>query len=232
MMQCNRCGRELAEGQTFCLCGCHVDHITGGSMETAIYPGGNVSSGKQKIIVAVVSVIAVILTVAVILWFIMGLDRYRVTHESQWEYISRAEYSMEIPKGMQEGTVIQMEPSMQTLDCFINNEVCITISVLRFTEEQQKIIESMDFTELLMQLFPEQSINGVTLVPVQRDDMIYVQYPRTTSALFPRTDQVWVTDACVIAEESLYEIEISCPTVRYDAYKDCILAWLDSFTLR
>ncbi len=231
-MQCNQCGRDLAQGQTFCLCGCRVDHITGGSPETAIYTSGSAGGGKQKAITVAVSVIAMILTVAMVFWFVMGRDRYRVTHESQWEYISRAEYSMEIPKGMQNGTVIQMDHTMQTLDCFINNEVCITISVLRFTEEQQKIIESTDFSQLLMQLFPEQSINGVTLVPVERDDMIYVQYPRDTSSLFPRTDKVWVTDACVIAEKSLYEIEISCPMSRYDDYKEYILAWLDSFTLR
>lgn len=231
-MQCNRCGQELAQGQTYCLCGNRVDHITGGSEASSRYEGGRAGTGNSRFLKSLIIVGITFVVALGVFFYRSGRDKYRVTHESQWETVTHAEYSMTIPSEMRDGNVIQLDDTAQTLDCFINDEVYITISVVRFTTEQQEIVQNTDFRSLMLQLFPQQTVNGVALEPKERGEMIYVEYPRTTSSMFPGTDDIRVTDACFLCDTALYEVEVSCPEEEYYTYEPYIFAWLDSFTIR
>ncbi len=226
-MQCPRCGNPLSSGQTFCLCGCRVDHITG---------SGNGSSAKSARGIRVVPIVIIaVLALAILcgcLWVIPGRDRYLVTHENQWETIYHAEYSMTIPSEMRDGTVIQLNGDAQTLGCYTNNEVCIAVAVTRFTKDQQAVMQSVDFRALLIEQLAQRTINNTQLQPVERGKMIYVQYPRETTAILPHTDRVKVTNACFLSDTALYEVEIYCAEDKYYDYESCIFAWLDSFSLR
>lgn len=158
-------------------------------------------------------------------------DVYHVTHEDTWETITRSEYSMTIPADMQDGNVLMLDNSSEVLDCFASSEVMIAVYVTRWSSEEKELLKQVNLTDLIMQTFQRRTINGMQLEPVQRGEMIYVEYPRNTTTMFKGTDTVQTIDACFISDDGLYEIEVYCPENKYSDYQTYMLSWLDSFKL-
>ena len=187
-MKCNRCGRDLAEGQTYCLCGQNVSALTG-----AVYysdANGGDATVRQKPPLTVILLIVIAVTIGLVgMTFFGSRDRWYVTHENKWE------------------------------------DVGVGIMVLRFTEEQQKLLKKVDMMSLLKDFFPTQTVNGVKVEPKQRGNMLYFEAPEKDSAL----NNVMILDACFLRDDAIYEVEIHCKESKFDSYRLYMLDWLDSF---
>ena len=223
-MKCNRCGRDLAEGQTYCLCGQNVSALTG-----AVYysdANGGDATVRQKPPLTVILLIVIAVTIGLVgMTFFGSRDRWYVTHENKWEPVRIGNCEITIPSNMKDGQFTMETSEMTLLGYKSNKDVGVGIMVLRFTEEQQKLLKKVDMMSLLKDFFPTQTVNGVKVEPKQRGNMLYFEAPEKDSAL----NNVMILDACFLRDDAIYEVEIHCKESKFDSYRLYMLDWLDSF---
>ena len=224
-MKCTICGRDLDRGQTYCLCGQNVSQLTGGANADYGTAYGQENPKHNSWMLAVLLIVLAALIIVSCAAVLRSMSSRRITDESLWETVTMGECSIRIPAGMQPGQMTQIPSGMTALGFVQNGEVGVGISVIRFTDEQKKALKRVDFMSLMKEFFPTQEINGTTLVPRERGDMLYVEIPHTD----PNGKPLKVLDACYYTEDAVYEIEIQCLEKKYDDYKTYMLKWLDSF---
>lgn len=239
-MKCSSCRRELKEGTLVCECGQAVGEEKAGG-ETKTPDGRDLASLEKPAVTSrttnVLIVCAMAVVIGIIAFFVYKMIIGReLTDEKGWKKFETDSFSITMPDVLKESDKInESDPDYTRLGFYTSEKIAVYVSKAELNEEEKSVVKTHGIDAIrksMMQEGSEQMINGQKLSPKQLGDMIYVEFPATKDGYIEVTDLLWEVDATIVTEQALYEVEIYCPEVDKDIYRESMLKWLESFEVK
>lgn len=236
-MKCSSCGRELKEGTLVCECGQAVGEEKAGG-ETKTPDGRDLASLEKPAVTSrttnVLIVCAMAVVIGIIAFFVYKMIIGReLTDEKGWKKFETDSFSITMPDVLKESDKIsESDPDYTRLGFYTSEKIAVYITKASLNDEEKAVIKKSGVDAVKKNMISQgakQTIGGQPLDPKELGDAIYVEFAATKDGYIEVTDLLWEVDATIVTEQALYEVEIYCPEVDKDIYRESMLKWLESF---
>ena len=208
----------------YCQCGASVGYVSPDSLN--LYPK---KSSPLPLLIGMIA--GALVFVVIIVLLVMGVTsgKRNITDRTKWEHINGSGYSMTIPGGMKDDSVVEKVGDMSPLMQKRSSEVAIAISAMSYDPKALGSINRKKLEEMIKQRMPAVDGNGHEMTIQDRGSMFYYDYSHEQSGIFFGTDTVHVVDAMCVGKSAIYDVIIICPEKKYSQYEQYIFSWVDSF---
>ena len=152
---------------------------------------------------------------------------YHLKQTEEWKFVDTADYMVKLPTDLQPKSTINIDNSFRDLGTSVSDAIGFTVGVAEMDTKQATALRKVGLMAVMEMV--HRSINGVELIPIERDNYVYTEYKRHAIGYFKSTDDVWTMDAIYVAGDKLYEVHLFCPDNKFSDYKPYMLEILDSF---
>lgn len=228
-MKCEVCGRELAPEETVCECGNVLkSEQSGEKKEKSAKP----KKASKAVNAAIFLAMAVVMGVAAFFVYRLIITS-DIRDKDNWHTVENENYSITIPKAMEESDDdVEIDSDFTKLGFFKCSKASVYISKAELNDEEQKQIKSEGLEVVINETVKKgknQTINGYEINPQKVGDLIIVEYPLVAEGYIKGEEELWAVSATLITEQSIYQIDAYCANDDAEDYQGAMVKWLESF---
>ena len=208
----------------YCQCGASVGYVSPDSLN--LYPK---KSSPLPLLIGMIA--GALIFVVIIVLLVMGVTsgKRNITDRTKWEHINGSGYSMTIPGGMKDDSVVEKVGDMSPLMQKRSSEVAIAVSSYPYDAKKLGSINRKKLQEMIQQQMPATDSNGHEVNIQERGGYFYYDYEHEQSGIFLGASSVHVVDAMFDGKSAIYDVVVFCPEKKYSGYEQYIFSWVDSF---
>ena len=185
----------------------------------------------------VLIICAMAVVIGIIAFFVYKMIVGReLTDEKGWKKFETDSFSITMPDVLKESDKIsETDPDYKKLGFYTSEKIAVYVTKAALNEEEKAVVKKSGIDAIKKNMIKQgakQTIVGQPIDPKELGDAIYVEFAVTKDGYIDVTDLLWEVDATIVTEEALYEVEIYCPEVDKDIYRESMLKWLESFEVK
>lgn len=183
----------------------------------------------------IIFVMAVVIGIAAFFVYKLIIDS-DIRNKDNWKTVEKQEYSISVPKAMQESEDdIEIDSDYTKLGFFRCSKASVYISKAEFNEEEKNQIRSEGLEVIKNQMLKngeKKEINGYRLNPQQRGELIFVEYPVSAKDIVKGEEKLWVVSATLVTNQCIYQVDAYCASDDAEDYEGAMVGWLETFKIK
>ncbi len=243
-MKCSYCGHDNPDNEVYCVCGRPLRLGSSSSAPgytpdpSSPFASQTLADVKRTRSVPVMPIILLILVLLGVGGFfgLRWLQKSHVTKPDAWETIDKPLYTITVPSEMEKGEMLTVQgSSYDLLDFFTSRNAGFDVSVHRYYDPEKEMYGSLTAKDFAAaQTLRTVKINDQVVNYTAREgkNYIYGEYAVHRPNYVGKSDEVWMIESMFPCPECCYLVNVYCAQEDKDEFRESMLKWLDSFTVK